>query len=87
MLRQLNDSITDELLAGAMALPLADRLHFDHNLMNLLRISTQYKKNWLLNVRAARQRHAQRQAQDAVVQADSMALSKLLKWIATGRAS
>ena len=86
MLRQLNDSITDELLTGAMALPLADRFHFDHNLMNLLRMSTQYKKDWLLNVRAARERYARRLAQDAVVQAESMATSKLLKWMATGRA-
>ena len=43
-------SITEELLAGARALSIADRHHFDHNLSDLLDKSFQYKKNWLLNV-------------------------------------
>jgi len=42
MLQQLNNSITAELLAGARALSIADRHHFDLNLSDLLDKSTQY---------------------------------------------
>ena len=49
-------SITAELLAGARTLRLADRHHFDFNLSDLLDKSMQHKRNWLLNVIAARQR-------------------------------
>jgi len=48
--------ITAELLAGARALSLADRHHFELNLPCLLDKSTQCKRNWLLNVIAVRQR-------------------------------
>jgi len=51
-----SDSITAELLAGARALSLADRHHFKLNLSDLLDKLTQHKRNWLLNVVAARQR-------------------------------
>jgi len=49
----LDNSITAELLAGARALSLADRHHFEINLSYLLDKSIQYKRNWLLNVVAA----------------------------------
>ena len=87
MVQRLNHNITDELLVGAGALPLADRHHFDHNLVELLEKSTQYKKNWLLNVLAAKQRQARRQAATLEEQTLSLANSKLLKWMATGRAT
>jgi len=60
--RKLLTSITAELLAGARALSLADRHHFNLNLSDLLDKSTQHKKNWLLNVIAARQRSERQQA-------------------------
>jgi hypothetical protein len=87
MIQQLDDSITDELLAGARALPFADRHHFDHNLLDLLGKSLQFKKNWLLNVQAARKRYDRVHSTNAGLQAESRARSKLLKWMATGRAS
>jgi len=59
---RLGASVTAELLAGARALSLADRHHFELNLSDLLDKSTQYKKNWLLNVIAARQRFERQQA-------------------------
>ena len=87
MIQRLNNSITDELLAGAKALPLADRHHFDINLIDLMEKSTQYKKHWLLNVIAARKRHERQQDAQLERQTISMATSKILKWMATGRAS
>jgi len=80
-------SITAELLAGARALSLADRHHFDLNLSDLLDKSTQYKRNWLLNVIAARQRFERQQATFEGIQTLSIANSKLIKWMTTGRAS
>jgi len=55
-------SITAELLAGAWALSLADRHHFELNLSDLLDKSIQHKRNWLLNVVAVRQRSERQQA-------------------------
>ena len=83
----VNGSITDELLASARALPFADRHHFDHNILDLLGKSLQFKKNWLLNVQAARKRYDRVHSANAGLQAESRARSKLLKWMATGRAS
>jgi len=80
-------SITAELLAGARALSIADRHHFDLNLSDLLDKSTQCKRNWLLNVIAARQRHERQQANFEGIQTLSIANSKLIKWMTTGRAS
>jgi len=80
-------SITAELLAGARALSLADRHHFELNLSDLLDKSTQYKKNWLLNVIAARQRFERQQAHFEGILTLSIANSKLIKWMTTGRAS
>jgi len=50
------NSIAAELLVGAGALSLADRCHLELNLSDLLDKSTQHKRNWLLNVLAARRR-------------------------------
>jgi len=47
--------ITAAFLAGARALSLADRHHFELNLSDLLDKSTKHKRNWLLNVLAASQ--------------------------------
>jgi len=80
-------SITAELLAGARALSFADRHHFDLNLSDLLDKSTQCKRNWLLNVIAARQRFERQQADFEGIQTLSIANSKLIKWMTTGRAS
>jgi len=82
-------SITAELLTGARALSLADRHHFDLNLSDLLDKSTQCKRNWLLNVIAARQRYERKQANFEGIQTllASIANSKLIKWMTTGRAS
>jgi len=80
-------SITAELLAGARALSLADRHHFNLNLSNLLDKSTQYKRNWLLNVIAARQRYERQQANFEGTQNLSIANSKLIQWMTTGQAS
>jgi len=55
-------SIAAKMLAGARALRFADRDHFNLNLTDLLDKSTQCKKNWLLNVLAARQRNERQQA-------------------------
>jgi len=82
-----HNSITAELLAGARALSFADRHIFELNLSDLLDKSTQYKKNWLLNVIAARQRFERQQATFEGIQTLSIANSKLVKWITTGRAS
>jgi len=87
MVMQLHDSITRELLAGARALPFADRHHFEHNVLDLLDKSLQFKKNWLLNVQAARKRYERLHNVNAGLQEESRATSKLLKWMATGRAS
>jgi len=87
MLQQLNNSITAESLAGAWALSLADRHHFNLNLSDLLDKSTQYKSNWLLNVIAARQRYERQQSNFEGTQNLSIANSKLIKWMTTGRAS
>ena len=87
---QLNQfwwSITADLLAGARALSLVDRHHFDLNLSDLLDKSTQHKRNWLLNAIAARQRFERQQANFEGIQALSIANSKLIKWMTTGRAS
>jgi len=73
-------SITAELLAGARALSLADRHHFELNLSDLLDKSMQYKRNWLLNVIAARQRFERQQANFEGNQTPSIANSKLIKW-------
>jgi len=78
---------TAELLAGARALSIADRHHFDLNLSDLLDKSTQHKRNWLLNVIAARQRFERQQANYEGIQTLSIANSKLIKWMTTGRAS
>jgi len=68
-------------------LSLADRHHFDLNLSDLLEKSTQHKKNWLLNVIAARKRFERQQTTFEGIQTLSIANSKLIKWTATGRAS
>jgi len=86
-LQQLNNSITEELLAGAPALSLADRHHFNLNLSDLLDKSTQCKRNWLLNVIAARQRCERQQAHFEGTHTLSIANSNLIKWMTTGRAS
>jgi len=78
------DSITAELLAGARALSLADRHHFDLNLSDLLDKSTQCKRKWLLNVIAARKRFERQQADFEGIQTLSIAISKLIKWMTTG---
>jgi len=75
------------LLAGARALSIADRHHFDFNLSDLLDKSTQHKRNWLLDVIAARQRFERQQANFEGIQTLSVANSKLIKWMTTGRAS
>jgi len=75
--------ITAELLAGARALSLADRHHFELNLSDLLDKSTQHKRNWLLNVVAARQRFERQQANFEGDQSLSTANSKLIKWMTT----
>jgi len=80
-------SVTAELLAGARALSLADRHHFDLNLSDLLDKSTQHKRDWLLNVIAARQRFERQQADFEGIQTLSIANSKLIKWMTAGRAS
>jgi len=46
-------SVAAEFLAGAPALSLADRLHFELHLSDLLDKSIKHKRNWLLNVMAA----------------------------------
>ena len=76
--------VTVELLAGALALCLADRHHFDLNLSDLLHKSTQDKKNWLFNVIAARQRFERQQATFEGIRTLSTANSKLTKWMAAG---
>jgi len=80
-------SVTAELLAGARALSIADKHHFDLNLSDLLDKSTQHKRNWLLNAIAARQRFERHQANFEGIQTLSVANSKLIKWMTTGRAS
>jgi len=72
-------SITAELLAGAHVLSLADRHHFELNLADLLDKSTQCKRNWPLNVVAARQRYERQQAHCGGLQTRSVANSKLIK--------
>jgi len=79
--------ITAELLAGAWALSFADRHHFELNLSELLDKSTQCKRNWLLNVIAAKQRFERQQANFEGIQTLSIANSKLIKWMTTGQAS
>ena len=79
-------SITEEMLAGARALPFADRYHFEDNLIDLLNKNLKFKQSWLLNVQAARQRYDRQNNQEVAQQTVSRARSKLLKWIATGRA-
>jgi len=83
----LRESTTAELLAGARALSFADRHHFELNLSDLLDKSTQHKKNWLLNVIAARQRFERQQANFEGIQTLSITNSKLIKWMTIGRAS
>jgi len=83
----VNKSITAELLAGARALSIADRHHFNLNLSDLLDKSTQCKRNWLLNAIAARQRFERQQANFEGIQTLSIANSKLIKWMTTGQAS
>ena len=80
-------SITAELLAGAWASSLVDRHHFDLNLSDLLDKSTQCKRNWLLNVIAARQRCERQQANFEGTQNLSIVNSKLIQQMTTGRAS
>jgi len=80
-------SVTAELLAGARELSLADRRHFELNLSDLLDKSAQCKRNWLLNVIAARQRFERQQADFEGIQTLSIANSKLIKWMTAGRAS
>jgi len=80
-------SITAKLLAGARALSLSDRHHFDLNLSDLLDKSTQCKRNWLLNVIAARQRFERQHANFEGIQILSIANSKLIKCMTAGRAS
>ena len=75
------DSITEELLAGARALSITDSHHFEYNVSDLLDKSYHYKKNWLLNVLAARQRYERQQVDFNGIQALSMANSQLIKWI------
>jgi len=84
---KLQKSITAELLAGARALSLANRHHFDLNLSDLLDKSTQCKRNWLLNVIAARQRFERQQADFEGIQTLSTTNSKLIKWMTAGQAS
>jgi len=86
-MRESGTSVTAELLAGVRALSLADRHHFNLNLSDLLDKSMQHKRNWLLNVIAAGQRHERHQANFDGTQNLSIANSKLIKWMTTGWAS
>jgi len=83
----INNSIAAKLLVGARALPFSGRHHFDLNVTDLLDKSTQHRRNWLLNVLAAQQRHERQQAAHAGMQTAAIANSQLTKWMATGRAS
>jgi len=71
--------IAAELLAGARALSFANRHHFELNLADLLDKSTQHKRNRLLIVLAARQRHEQQQAHFCSIQGLSVTNSQLIK--------
>jgi len=66
-------------VAGAGALSIADRHHFDLNLSDLLDKSTQRKRKRLLNAIAARQRFERQQANFEGIQTLSIANSKLIK--------
>jgi len=69
-------SVAAEFLAGAPALSLADRLHFELHLSDLLDKSIKHKRNWLLNVMAAaRQRFERQQANFEGIQTLSIANS------------
>jgi len=78
---------TAELLVGARALSHADKHRFEFNLSDLLDKSIQCKKNWLLNVLAAKQRFERQQVNCDGICNLSTANSKLIKWMTTGRAS
>jgi len=72
----------------AWALSFADRHHFDFNLSGVPDNSTQCKRNWQLNVIAARQRFERQQANLEGIQTLSIAHSKLIKWMtAAGQAA
>jgi hypothetical protein len=85
MKQQLEDAIMAESLRGPMDLPPGDQSHFAIPLADLLHKSWEYKKAWLANVSAARNRQARRRSQAADAIADSRARSALLHFNATGQ--
>jgi hypothetical protein len=85
MKQLLDEAITNELLRGPMDLPPGDRSHFSIPLLILLQRPWHYKKAWLANVSAARNRQARRRSQSADAIASSRARSSLLQFIATGQ--
>ena len=84
MRQQLDDAIAAEMLRGPLDLPPGDCSHFSTPLLLLLAKPWAYKKAWLANVSAARNRQARRRSQAADAIADSRARSALLHFNATG---
>ena len=87
MERRLDLQIQRFYAQSRSELPPRERYHFRLAIPALLNKPLSYKQNWFRNVTAAKQRAAQRRANAALVQAQSLEQSALLRWMKTSRPS
>ena len=85
MIKALDDEILAEWVQGPHDLPARDRHHFSLPLLDLINRSTKYKKAWLHNVHAARQRQVRRASQDLELDTTTPERQAILNWMRTGR--
>jgi hypothetical protein len=83
--RRLDHQIRLEYLRGTTDLPIGDHIHFQHNILSLLRRPLDYKQAWFSNVLSARRRQARRRTQDATLEIATKETSAILQWMKTGR--
>ena len=76
----LDKEITQRYLQGPSTLLPGDRYHLQVNLQNLLNKPVAYKKNWLLNLHAAQQKHWRNTHDDDTFVLTSPSMSWLLQW-------
>ena len=76
----LDKEITTRYLQGPTTLLPGDRYHLQRNLQTLLNKPISYKKNWLLNIHAAQQKHWRITHEDDTFVLTSPSMTWLLQW-------
>jgi hypothetical protein len=83
--QQLDSCVQSEVLIGCHRYPPKDRKPFDMPVPWLLGRSTGYKKNWLLNVTAIRQKHLRKATNDNTAVCMPEDTAEVIKWMKTPR--